>query len=483
MQFIDRKRELEMLNRFYVAPGAGLMVLYGRRRVGKTRLLVHYSDTFSRQADGFYWTASLHNWPVQLRDFSQTLLRYDRPGVPPPSDYSFPNWESALTYLGETVAQRAEPQLIVIDEFTYLLRSDPGLASVLQKVWDHHLSRQPKLKLVLTGSLVGAMERDVISHKAPLYGRATALYKLRPLPYAAFVELFPGRTPAERVAIYAVTGGVPAYLELFTRSNDFVTALREQCLVPGSIMMSDSSLILHEQLREPQVYESVMWAIASGFRKWSDIARMAGVSETGLGHYLGVLQSLDLIERRDPVLRRRGRQGLYHVRDDFLRFYYRFIAPNISAIEQGYLDSTARKINQELRAFIGGHTFEQLCREWVWAASATGELAFQPDVVGSYWTRQRGQSVQLDVVAADQKKRHLLIGEAKWGQGPIGRQVLTNLVERSQRMQQVTEGWGVTYILFAREGFSSATQKLADELGAILVPLAEMERTLITAHE
>ncbi len=484
MRFVDRRRELQALERFWRSRDAGLMILSGRRRVGKTRLLTYFLET-SSTPDALYWTATTHGTAFQLRDFSQTLLRYaSRFGVPQVADFVFPDWEAAFRFLADTVARADEPQFIVLDEFTYLIRSNPAITSVMQKVWDHHLSHQPRLKLVLTGSLVGMMDREVLSYQAPLYGRATALLRLRPLPFAALSELFGERTVAERVAIYAVTGGVPAYLELFDRVPSFARALQEECFGPGSIVLSDPALILHEQLREPQIYESVLSAVASGFHTWKDIARIAGVSESSLGHYLKVLQELELIERRDPVLARSGgRRGKYYVQDHFLRFYYRFVVPHITAIERGYLTAAVDQISTNLRAFIDAYVFEELCREWVIAAAAVNDLGFHPEVVGSYWRRHRGAGVQLDVVAASKREKRLFIGEAKWGTGLVSRKILTDLVQRSQRMPQVAEGWAVGYALFAREGFSDAVQKAARDMKARLILLPEIERTLVKASQ
>ena len=482
MRFVDRRRELQALERFWRVPQAGLMILLGRRRVGKTRLLTHFFEN-SSAPDALYWTATTHGTGFQLRDFSQVLLRYaSRFGVPQATDFVFPDWEAAFRFLADTVARADESQFIVLDEFAYLIRNDPAITSVVQKVWDHHLSRQSQLKLILTGSLVGMMEREALSYQAPLYGRATSLLRLRPLPFAALSELFGERTPAERVAIYAVTGGVPAYLELFDRAPSFGQALQEECFGPGSIMLTDPALILHEQLQEPQIYESVLSAVAAGFHAWNEIAHMAGVSENSLGHYLKVLQELELIERRDPVLARPGgRRGRYHVRDQFLRFYYRFVVPHITAIERGYLTAAVNQISADMRAFIGIYVFEELCREWVLAAAAVNDLGFHPEVIGSYWRRHRGAGVQLDVVAANKRERRLLIGEAKWGTGPVSRMVLMDLVQRSKRMPQVAEGWTVNYVLFAREGFTDATREAASEMGARLIALPEIERAMVEA--
>lgn len=480
MDFVGRRRELQTLQTFYQSTKAELLILYGRRRIGKTRLITHFLEQ-QQETPTFYWVATTHNEAYQLRDFSQAIMHHDpRLAGPPTTDFTFASWEDALHHLADVVTLSDRTHLIVMDEFTYLLRNEPAISSVFQKVWDHRLSQIPQLKLILTGSLIGMMAREVFAYQAPLYGRATGQIRLRPLPYAAVLALFPERPAAERVAIYGVSGGVPAYLDLFTRADDFVTALRDYCLVPGSMMMSDPAVILYEQLKEPQTYESVLWAVASSFHQWSDIAKMSGLSETALGHYLKVLQDLEFIERREPIMAKPGsKSGRYYVRDHFLRFYYRFVVPQIGPIERGYQEAAANKIYAELRPFLGEHVFEELCREWVWAAAMVGQLDFVPDLVGSYWRTYRGKGVQLDVVAAAPRQKRLLIGEAKWGRQMLGRSLLPDLIKRSQRMPQVAAGWQTQYALFAREGFTPALEQEAEATNALLVPLSpDMEETL-----
>jgi hypothetical protein len=482
MHFIGRRQEFKTLSDFLMSPTAGLLVLYGRRRVGKTSLI----SAFIEQQSGtpaFYWVATTHNEAFQLRDFSQAILRHDpRLGDPPGPDFSFTGWEAALNHLADLAATQDRPYLLVLDEFTYLLRNQPAISSIFQKAWDQRLSKVPQVRLILTGSLLGMMAREVFSYQAPLYGRATAQIRLRPLPFGACHELFPKRSAAERVAIYGVTGGVPAYLDLFTRTGDFVSALRDHGLTPGSMLLSDPAVILYEQLQEPQAYEAILSAIAAGFHQWSEIAGMAGISETALGHYLNALQELEVVERRVPLLAKPGsKSGKYYLRDHFLRFYYRFIVPQLGPIGRGYREAAAEKIHGELRSFIGQHVFEELCREWVWAAALQGQLDFVPESVGSFW-RGGGNGVQLDVVAAAPRQKRLLIGEAKWGRGRQARRQLTDLVERSRKMPQVAAGWEVRYALFAREGFSPALQEAAAALDARLISLAELEQTLLAAE-
>ncbi len=487
MKFVDRRRELKQLDDFYQRSQAGLLVVYGRRRVGKTSLLFQWLDDLTARQklptdNSLFWTATTQGSQYQLRDFSQAVIRLDpRLPTPPAPDFSFQAWDAAFGYLADLAALRpaAPPFVVVIDEFTYLVQGEPSIVSLLQRVWDHRLARASSLRLVLSGSLVGIMEKKVLSAQSPLYGRATSLLKLNPLPFGSLVELFPTWSAAERVALFAVCGGIPSYLALFDGAPNFTRGLRDSALAPGSLFFGDASLLLNERLTDPFIYSSVLASVASGFHTWTEIATMAGVLETNLGHYLDALQALGMVERRTPVLAGPGnRRGRYHVRDPFLRFYYRFIIPHRTAIERGELKRVTETIAADLRAFVGAHVFEELCREWVYYEADRGQLGFLPEEVGSFWAQQRGQSVQLDIVAASRRDKQLFIGEAKWGDKPVSRDVLIDLIKRSQRMPQVAEGWQTQYALFARAGFTDATREEARTLNARLVDLSELEQGL-----
>jgi len=479
MRFIGRQREMQMLDRFYKSRKATLLILYGRRRVGKTALLTTWLDR-QRIRAGLFWTAPAQLPAVQLRDFTHALLNI-RGDQPPSDDYSFRNWDVALEELARLAEKARRPFVCVFDEFTHLVDADPSLASILQRVWDHRLSRVTSLRLVLTGSLIGVMENEVLSARAPLFGRATMQYRLRPLPFGHLIEWFPKWTPAERVAAYAVAGGIPAYLDLFAETGSLDEGLRT-CIAPGSLTTTDAALVLSERVRVPLTYSTILATLAAGFHAWGDISLMSSVPETGLNSYLEQLEALDLIERRAPVLASRSaRRSRYHVKDPFLRFYFRFVVPHRTLIEQGRLDEAAAKISPELRSFIGLYTFEELAREWVWAEGAASDLGFMPDEVGSYWTRVRGKPVQLDVVGVDKRARRLFIGETKWETGHQARGLLRDLVERSQRWTQVkAEGWTAQYALFAREGFTPAAIAEAESMKARLVSLPQLEERLVS---
>lgn len=489
MKFIDRQRELALLQTFLHQPTAGLLVLYGRRRVGKTSLLSHWLEravqTHAVPATrALFWTATTQGGAVQRRDFSQALLRLDpRLATPPAADYALPSWEAAFHYVAD-LAAGAPTQLfvVVLDEFTYLVQSEPAIVSLLQRVWDHRLAALPNLRLVLSGSLSGIMEQRVLSGQSPLYGRATTLLRLQPLAFGALREIFPHWTLAERVAAYAVGGGIPSYLAALAQAANFSRALQAQVLRPESVFLSDAALLLNERLSDPYVYTSVLAAVASSAHTWNEIAHFAGLNEKNLGHYLTTLQTLGFVERRDPVLAALGgRHGRYHVADPFLRFYYRCLVPQRTAIERGNLAGVTATIRADLRAFIGTYTFEELCREWVRVTAERDELGFLPEQVGAYWSQKRGVAVQLDIVAASRRAQRLWIGEAKWGAAPVGRDVVQDLVARSQRWALVAEGWRVQYGVFARVGFTPAAQAWAQEHEMTLVTLADIEAQLVSA--
>lgn len=479
--FVDRRRELRALHDFYTVPRASLLFLYGRRRVGKTALLSHWIESLKgAHSPGvlIFWTATTQSATYQLVDFSRTLLAADPRWSPSTTDTPpFPSWDAAFRHLAELADHLPgqAPLLIVIDEFTYLVQSDPGLVGELQRVWDHVLSKSKRIRLILSGSLVGVMESDVLSARAPLYGRGQAL-RLRPLEFGVLPELLPTWAPDARVAVFAVCGGIPAYLDVFERAGSFDRGLIDFGLAPSGILLTDAALLINERLDEPHIYESVLATIASGYHEWSQISAIARVDETKLGHYLQTLQAYELVERRQPVLAAPGnRSGRYFVRDAFLRFYYRFVVPHRTAIQRGLLGRTVQTIVEDLRAFIGTYVFEDLCRDWALIEADRGSLGWLPEEYGSYWRQIKGEKVQLDVVAASRREKRLLVGEAKWGTGALGRNVLADLVARSQRMPEIAQGWTVDYVLFSRGGFADATRQHAAEIGTRLVTLAEVE--------
>ena len=469
MSFVSREMELALLDDLYRRTGAQFLILYGRRRIGKTALVTQWSRGFD--APNLYWMASQTSATNQLRNFSQALFQFLNPDTTVTPTFSYPSWDAAFAEVARLAANQRV--VIVLDEFTYVMQADPEVPSLIQKAWDH-LLKESQVFLILMGSLAGIIQRAALDYQSPLYGRATARLKLQPLSFGALADMLPNFSSEQRVAVYTITGGVPAYIELFDDDLNILQNLQQRIVTPANVMLSDAVFLLHEQLDDPRNYVAVLEAIAAGFHRLTEIATMSGIDRSNITKYLGVLRELGYVERLIPATVRRpekSRKGRYVITDPYLRFYYRFLAPHRSAIEQGRVKQATSLLYDHLLDFIGTHTFEELCREWVGISADMDALPFLPERVGSYWSKQ----AQVDVLAINWRTKDILLGECKWGQKAVGREVVQTLVDKTEKILPGQVKWQVHYAFFARGGFTSAAQALAQEHRAQLVTLAQIE--------
>ncbi len=470
-KFVGRQRELAELNAILAEGGSQFILVYGRRRVGKTTLALRWAEQTGRPV--IYWVAT-RDTPAQVRlGFMQALWRWaypDSQAVP-----RFDTWAQIF----ETAAQliEDEPVILIIDEFSYAAESDPALPSNLQAAWDQHF-KNSNLTLVLAGSHIGMM-MELMGYNAPLYGRFTAQLPVDPLPFPAVGDFVPRYTLAERVAVYAVAGGIPAYLERFNDKESLGANIKRLFMRRTGMFRSEPFILVGDVIRrETQTFESVLKAVAAGGRTPQEIGNTLGLSSSYLSPYLRQLESLHLIERRLPATlpaerRQNSRSSRYHLADPYLRFYFRFIAPNLNLVEQELTDLLWERIGEQFRAFVGMTAFEDLCQEWTLAQARTGRLAFLPEVVGSHWSAE----AQVDVVAINWREQAILLGECKWGTGTVGRSVVRELVDKTEKIVP-RENWQVYYALFARAGFTDAAHEEAEIVGAQLVDLVRLDTDL-----
>jgi hypothetical protein len=292
-------------------------------------------------------------------------------------------------------------------------------------------------------------------------------------------DFLPRYIAAERVAVYAVTGGVPAYLERFDDARSLSENLRTLFMQRTSLFRTEPFFLIGDVIRrETQTYEAVLKSIAAGDRTPQNIGRTLGVSSSYLSPYLKQLEALHLVKRRIPATtpperRERTRTSQYHVTDPYLRFYFRFIAPNAELVEQDLTKVLWERISDQFRAFVGMTAFEDLCREWVLMNARAGELPMVPEVVGSHWSAD----VQLDVVAVNWHDKTILLGECKWGVKAVGRAVIRELHVKTPKVLPGGE-WQVYYAYFARAGFTEAAREEAQNVNALLVDLEALDQDL-----
>lgn len=457
-QFFGRIEQLKLMESLWEAPRASFLVLYGRRRIGKTSLLTHWINQTGHKA--LYWVAEPTTPAKQLRSFSQALYAFANPTASLPSDdFSYASWRRAF----EEVARLAEAErmALFLDEFTYLLEAEPGIAGTLQNAWDH-LLKERQIFLAISGSHLGMLERNVLAYQSPLYGRATALIHLQPLSLGSTKDFFPKYSPDERVLVYALFGGVPAYWMIFDPKQNISANIRR--LLTHSLMRGEPRLLLHDFISSPNNYIGVLQAIANGAHTQKEMVAFTGLQQGHVSQYLSILVDASIVEKRLPVTASpNSRQARYHIRDPYLRFYYRFISNHQSQLDLGVEAQTVAEIEQHLVGFIGRHTWEEICREWVLRASAEGQLPFLVDQVGSVWQHH---AYQIDVVGINTREKTLLLGECKWLGTPAGRGTLSALLEKTAQAIPDNGKWQVMLMGFSRQGWTQPAIALAEEIAS-----------------
>ncbi len=453
--FINREQELTMLEQRHGSEQAELFVLYGRRRVGKTELL----RAFCQGKRHVFFVADLGSEALQLAAFSRAIgEQLLGPGIP----LAFSTWDAAFEYLAD--AARTARLVVVLDEFGYLAQANPAFPSILQRLWDTRL-KDTRIFLVLCGSYVSLMEREVLAYRAPLYGRRTGQYLLSALDFPVLPLFFPRYSSEELVSVYAVLGGTPAYLRQFDDRYSLLENIRDHILTPQTYLYDEPRFLLLQEVREPRSYFAVLEAMARGNTRPNEIAQAAGLGGGAAAMpYIKTLMELRLVDRQVPATERhshKSRKGLHRISDPFFRFWFRFVYPHRSALEEG---RTAQVLTQQVAPQLDAFTaaaFEDLCRQHIWKL----ELPFLPQRVGAWWSPQG----EIDVVAISDEARAVLGGECKWSTKPIGTNILEDLRHKVQLLQREGAWDRVYYILYSRAGFTTALQEAALQGEVILV--------------
>lgn len=403
-EFIGRGQELAVLEAAWRSAGSGFIPVYGRRRVGKSELLLR----FLRGKRGIYFLGKQAQAGLQIREFlreAATVL-----GEPLLATAPAEHWKPAL----DAVVARAGGRrklVLVFDEFQWTAEASPELPAVLQECWDRQWKSRGNVLLILCGSFVGFMEREVLGRKSPLFGRRTAQILLKPFGYRDAARFHPSYSPADRARTYFVCGGVPLYLRAFSPARSVETNIAATLLDEYAPLFREPDFLLREELREVENYYAILLALSSGAAPSREISRRTGIGDRSLHYYLSQLVDLGYLTRRYPLTGRTPpqRHVRYALDDPLLRFWFRFVYPNTSFIRQmGAERALADLIRPELDAYWGGG-FERLCREALPLLYEREGVAAAYQV-GEYWD----PSVQIDLVGLRQDGWTDL-GECKWG--------------------------------------------------------------------
>lgn len=403
-KFIGRKRELRLLEDAYRAPEHTFIPIYGRRRVGKSELIKH----FIRDKKAIYFLGKQAPARLQIREFMRNAASaLDQPLL---EKTSANDWQDAISV---TVSQlNAEESLIIVmDEFQWTVEANPELPSVLQALIDQGWGGRGKIFLIICGSYIGFMEKRVLGEKSPLFGRRSGQILLKPFSYLEAAEFHPEWSVTDKAKVYFVCGGIPYYLRFFSPSQSVETNIRTNFLNEFSALAREPEFLLREELKELKKYFGILTALASGAVSNRQIAQVTGIEEKSLFYYLNTLIELGYIARHYPLSGKKvnKRQVRYKLDDPLLRFWFRFIYPNGSAIYQmDEKNAFLNLIRPQLDSYFG-QCFENLCKEALARIYLREGLTCSYEI-GEYWDK----NVQIDVVGVRQDGV-VDIGECKWG--------------------------------------------------------------------
>jgi uncharacterized protein len=453
---VDREGEVATL-RGAVETAPSLVVLIGRRRVGKSFLLARTmrgDRVVSLQGDEQNESQHL---ALLAEEAGRRLIGS--------TALSFGSWDAALTFLGEQAAR--EPLTVVLDEFQWLKSAQPALDSIIQRHWDAWDRKGVPITVVLSGSALTMMER-LLEQGGPLYGRATARPRLAPLDFRQAAAFADTDDPVELLRRWAVLGGTPQY-NLWAGAGPLEPVIRERVLAKDTPLYDDARHLLREGegIRDPGTYLAILRAIAGGATKHNQIAQQAGITPNNLTRRLERLEDLGYIAPRSP-LERDGTidRTIYEISDPYFRFWFRYVLRNRSRLESGRVEEVYKEIAADLDNVMGP-AFEQCCRTWV-ERYASEELTGAPQQVGSWWSRKG--DVEIDIVGV-RRHRYVLVGSCKWRR-EADTDVLGDALEQQHALGPPAKN--AKLLIFARETFTEQLIKRAAEENVHLLTAADL---------
>ena len=451
--FVDREQEMATLQSEYGRDGSALVVLYGRRRVGKTTLI----SEFIKNKKALFFLASEESESQNRLAFQEKAADFLNSDLL--KNVEVKSWDVLFRAIMDTHFD-SKP-VIVLDEFQYLGKSNPAFPSVFQRIWEGIL-KDRQVMVILCGSLISMMQSQTLAYGSPLYGRRTAQIRLKQIPFAYYHEFFSEKNRKELIEMYAVTGGVPKYMELFSQSHNIYSAIETCVLNRSGYLYDEPYFLLQQEVSEVGSYFSIIKAIAAGNMKLSSIAGVLEVKSTSLTKYFKTLMDLDILEREVPVTEdspEKSKKGLYKIKDNYLRFWFAFVYPNRSFIESGHGQIVMDKIRKSLVRNHIAFVYEDVCRERMWEMNAKGVWPFYYSKLGRYWDSKE----EIDIAAIDPDGKNLILGECKYWQEPVGVSVLRELEAKAKTVSWEKEKRKTWFVLFSVNGF---TEELRTEAAA-----------------
>ncbi|WP_288536823.1 ATP-binding protein [uncultured Holdemanella sp.] len=464
MRFIGRKNELHTLNTEYNR-NSSFVVIYGRRRVGKTTLI----KEFLKNKSAFYYLATEELESQSMKRLANVIARTTKNTLL--QKIEFTDWLDLFQLIADYKPE--EKKVLVIDEFLYLVRTNSAFPSILQNAWDEFL-KDSNVMLILSGSLIGMMQKHALSYDSPLYGRRTAQMRLTPLSFTSIYET--QNLPFEQaVEQFALTGGVPKYLEFFEDGRPLEEQLKDAVFSKNGFLYEEPNFLLKSESLTAVNYFSIIKTIADGNHKLGKIASALGQESSSLTPYLSTLSDLGFIEKRTPITEKnpeKSRKGLYFIADNFLRFWFCYVYPYKGELELDNMQIVLDEIHKDFKEKFVAFAYEDICKDIFAKLCSNNAISFVPSRIGSYWLNDYDGDTEIDVMSVDYQNKQVFAGECKYHTKPVDASVYFALKEKVDNAAEIRKSfpkYNIIYGLFSKSGFTKRMLDIAKENPNILL--------------
>ena len=445
MEFINRENELKTLENEYKKKGSSFVIIYGRRRTGKTTLI----QEFIKTKPHIYFLADLQNEKLQIERLKNIIAETFKKDFLKSIEIN--DWQSVFNIILENFTDQSK-LIIAIDEFQYLAKINKANPSIFQNIWDNILKNK-NIMLILCGSITSLMYKFTLNYSSPLYGRRTAQIKLQSMNFFEFKKFFKIKDNDRLLQFYSIAGGIPKYIEFLDENLNVFENIKEKILNKNSFLYEEPKFILKDEIKEPVTYFSILQVISLGEYKIGKIASKLGIDTKNLTSFMEKLIDLEIIERIIPVTEEKphkSKKGLYFIKDNFFNFWFRFVFPYQSYIEAGNVDFVIDKIKQDFSQYVS-FVFEKVCLDYI----KNINLPFQVQKYGKWWDKNE----EIDIIVIGENE--ILFGECKYWNNIAGVNVFKELIEKSEKVKVQDKNLKKFYAICSKKGFSRKLIKLS----------------------
>ena len=464
-QFINRKEELKFLNKRYISKNPEFIIIYGRRRVGKTELI----KEFIKDKPSVYFMADKQIERENFRQMHKSIAAYFQDSL-----FEKAQFKDYFELFAEFTKRTNERVIFIIDEFQYLMESNDAIPSIFQKLWDEIISKT-NIFMILCGSSISMME-TLMGYKNPLYGRRTGQWKVEMMKFRDAIKLLPNYDMVQQIEAFSILDGIPLYLKQFNDTKSIIENIQEKIIEKGNFLNIEPEFLLKEELREPRNYFFILKAISFGNARFMEIVNYTQLDKTLVSKYLDNLALLHIIEKIYPVntVKERVRDTRYRLGDNFFSFWFRFIYPNRSEIERGDIVQVIAIIQKDFNSFLG-RKFERICIEALIELNNQGRLPFSFKTIGGWWHKDH----EIDIITINEDTKEMCFCECKWQTPKVGQDVIKKLQEKAMFVDWFNKTRREYYIVISKSGFTSTAHEYAKSNGVLLFDLEELKKIFI----